>query len=148
MRQAGRAEVDVLLQPSNTWGPVGEYHFRNNALRAVENGFTHVRCSAGGYSGVATPLYSFVHHVATLNQKTVLFTVPLRPRVRTFYVAAGYLFEVMNLAAAAALLVLAAIPRPTAARLLPWLAADTAPQHDSLPGSEPNILRDERVQLL
>jgi len=111
LRQAGSAGVDLLLQPSNTWGPIGAYHFRENALRAVENGFTHVRCNSGGFSGVATPLFDFVHHTASLSRKTLLFSVPLRRHTWTPYASGGlHLLEWLNLAAAVCMLAMLCIP--------------------------------------
>lgn len=111
LRQAGAAGVDLLLQPSNTWGPIGEYHFRNNALRAVEGGFTYLRCSAGGYSGVADPLFTFVHHQASLNRDVLAFSVPLQGHVWTPYAhGAGALLEGLNAAAAALLCVAVLLP--------------------------------------
>ena len=41
--QAGHQGVDILLQPSWTWGLVGPRHWAGDALRAVENGFTLFR---------------------------------------------------------------------------------------------------------
>lgn len=38
--------VSILLQPSWTWGPIGERHFAVDALRAVENGATLFRRAA------------------------------------------------------------------------------------------------------
>lgn len=120
LRQAGAAGVNVLLQPSNTWGPIGAYHFRENALRAVENGFTHVRCSSGGYSGAATPFYSFVHHIATLDYSTVAFAVPLREPLWTPYSRlAGFLVEPAVAAAALAFSLLASLPEDFVRRRLP-----------------------------
>jgi hypothetical protein len=124
LRQAGAARVSVLLQPSNTWGPIGDYHFRTNALRAVENGFTHIRCSSGGYSGAATPFYSFVHRVATLRNATVSFTVPLRRGpVWTVYSHGGFVFEWAIAAMALAIAILTILPSGFARRCLPQRVA-------------------------
>lgn len=43
IRQAGWKNASILLQPSWTWGPMGQRHFVVNALRAVENGATLFR---------------------------------------------------------------------------------------------------------
>lgn len=110
LRQAAAARVDVLLQPSNTWGPIGAYHFADNALRAVEGGFTHVRCSSGGYSGVATARRSFVHHIASLNARALSLSVPLSRALWTPYAHGGFLLEWVVLAAAVALWLLMALP--------------------------------------
>jgi len=52
MLQAGRAQVDLLLQPAWTWGPIGKWHSEIDAIRAVELGFHTLRCASSGYSGV------------------------------------------------------------------------------------------------
>ena len=46
MRQAGAGRAAVALQPSETWGPKSfrERHATGNALRALENGYTLIRC--------------------------------------------------------------------------------------------------------
>jgi len=44
--------VDLLLQPSWTWGAILTRHMEGNAVRAVENGFSLLRCSSQGESGV------------------------------------------------------------------------------------------------
>jgi len=84
--QAGRDEVDLLLQPSWTWGPIGLWHSENNAMRAVELGFTLFRCSSNGYSGVYTPngasLYS---HPMLIQGDLEGISIPITKRVWTWY---------------------------------------------------------------
>ncbi|CAI5930754.1 unnamed protein product [Closterium sp. NIES-64] len=55
--QAGRQGVDILLQPSWTWGAIGHVTFETDAVRAAENGLTLLRCSSIGVSGVVSPYY-------------------------------------------------------------------------------------------
>lgn len=43
--------VDLFLQPSWTWNDINRRHFNENAIRALENGFTMFRCSSDGESG-------------------------------------------------------------------------------------------------
>lgn len=50
-KEAGRARVALMLQPSWTWGPLGQLHAFDSAIRGVENGFAVFRCSSGGVSG-------------------------------------------------------------------------------------------------
>jgi len=47
VRKGGREGVSLLLQPSWTWGPLGQLHAYGSAVRAVENGFNLFRCSSG-----------------------------------------------------------------------------------------------------
>lgn len=46
-KEAGRARVALMLQPSWTWGPLGQLHAFDSAIRGVENGFAVFRCSSG-----------------------------------------------------------------------------------------------------
>ncbi|CAI7901499.1 unnamed protein product [Closterium sp. NIES-54] len=66
IRQAGRQGVDILLQPSWTWGTIGHVTLQTDAVRAAENGLTLLRCSSIGVSGVVSPYYR------TLNAQCVL----------------------------------------------------------------------------
>ncbi|MCP5066337.1 MAG: apolipoprotein N-acyltransferase [bacterium] len=50
IRQAGRADVDIALDPSWDWKPIDPYHTWVSAVRAVENGFSLVRQTNDGLS--------------------------------------------------------------------------------------------------
>jgi apolipoprotein N-acyltransferase len=52
MRQAGQKNADVLLLPSGDWKEVSPYHGDMAKMRAVENGFSLVRCVSGARSSV------------------------------------------------------------------------------------------------
>lgn len=49
VKEAGRARVALMLQPSWTWGPLGQLHAFDSAIRGVENGFAVFRCSSGAW---------------------------------------------------------------------------------------------------
>ncbi|KAG2439485.1 hypothetical protein HXX76_004839 [Chlamydomonas incerta] len=115
-RQAGAARVDLLLQPSWTWGAVGPRHFAANTLRAVENGLTILRCSSAGVSGVLGPRGQVRHYLLTGQRDVLTFELPIQPRVRTLYVLAGWLLEWANLAAAVAMWAALLVPRSYAAQ--------------------------------
>lgn len=51
-KEAGRARVALMLQPSWTWGPLGQLHAFDSAIRGVENGFAVFRCSSGAVLGL------------------------------------------------------------------------------------------------
>ena len=50
------SQVDLVLQPSWTWGAILSRHMEGDAVRAVENGFSMLRCSSQGESGVVSLL--------------------------------------------------------------------------------------------
>lgn len=85
--QAGQNQVDLMLQASWTWGPIGTFHARGNSLRAIENGFTMLRCGSSGMSGVftATSDSPYQQQFATLSNQTLIFQLPRLPYTRTTY---------------------------------------------------------------
>lgn len=87
--QAGAAGVDILLQPSWTWGSLGPRHMAGNALRAVENGFTLFRCSSVGLSGVVLPRGQAAGQMVTGSRDLLTFQLPVRTHVRTLYLLGG-----------------------------------------------------------
>ncbi|CAM9314280.1 unnamed protein product, partial [Ectocarpus fasciculatus] len=108
IHQAGLRAVDVMLQPVWTWQSMGPRHFDNNALRAIENGFTLFRCSSDGVSGVISGrgAWGSVTSSQTITghdtAKPALFQLPVGVRKlpkadgvldRTFYVICGFAFD-------------------------------------------------------
>ncbi|KAI7889834.1 carbon-nitrogen hydrolase [Mucor mucedo] len=92
--QASDHGIDIMLQPSWTWGPIGTYHGQGNALRPLENGFTLFRCVSQGVSGIFEPTNSvFQQKVASNNVESYLFYLPLVKRIRTLYASIGDLFS-------------------------------------------------------
>ncbi|KAI9482636.1 carbon-nitrogen hydrolase [Zychaea mexicana] len=94
IRQASRHNVDVMLQASWTWGPIGTYHANSNSLRAVENGITVLRCGSQSLSGVFEPTLNgiFSQQVAVTNDAEYLFYLPIQKRSKTLYGFTGDLF--------------------------------------------------------
>ncbi|KAI8141004.1 carbon-nitrogen hydrolase [Fennellomyces sp. T-0311] len=92
--QASKYNIDVMLQPSWTWGPIGTYHSRGNALRAVENGFTMLRCGSQGFSGVFEPALNgiYTQHVPAITDSEYIFHLPIQKRAGTLYGYTGDLF--------------------------------------------------------
>lgn len=92
--QANTHKVDLMLQPSWTWGPIGTYHEQSNIIRAVENGFTLFRCVSQGISGVFEPTLNSAYNqkVASINNDKYLFYLPLQKRVATLYSYIGNVF--------------------------------------------------------
>ncbi|CAI7823429.1 unnamed protein product [Closterium sp. NIES-54] len=57
IRQAGRQGVDILLEPSWSWGATGHLLSDGDTVRAAENGLTLLRCCSVGVSGIVSPHY-------------------------------------------------------------------------------------------
>lgn len=50
INQAGKKNVDIMLVPANDWEKITPYHANLSKLRAIENGFSMVRCTGQGLS--------------------------------------------------------------------------------------------------
>lgn len=50
INQAGKKNVDIMLVPANDWRKITPYHANMSKLRAIENGFSMVRCTGRGLS--------------------------------------------------------------------------------------------------
>ncbi|KAI8139989.1 carbon-nitrogen hydrolase [Fennellomyces sp. T-0311] len=94
IRQASKHNVDVMVQSSWTWGPEGTYHGRSNGLRAVENGFTMLRCGSQGLSGVFEPTLNGIYsqNVPAITDTQYLFHLPIQKRAKTLYGYTGDVF--------------------------------------------------------
>ena len=99
IRQASGKGVDILLQPSWTWGSVGPRSFDNEALRAIENGLTLFRCSSDGVSGIVSggsSLGSLITAQVITDHSpnsTLLMQLPIVNRKITLYSACGFVFD-------------------------------------------------------
>ncbi|CAI5533809.1 unnamed protein product [Closterium sp. Naga37s-1] len=87
--QAGRQGVDILLQPSWTWGAIGHVTFETDAVRAAENGLTLLRCSSIGVSGVVSPYYRTLAAQEGLDTGLLTMVLPLLPHAQALYPYAG-----------------------------------------------------------
>lgn len=136
VRQAGSADVDILLVPSSDWRSVATWHAQQAPFRAVENGVALVRPTRLGISLATDGQGRLLGHKAdyfVASDQTLVVSVPTQG-VRTWYVVIG---DAVAVAAAVGLLVLAGAawwPR----RRRP------APEAPAQPGSE----EPERTALL
>ncbi|KXZ52334.1 hypothetical protein GPECTOR_10g966 [Gonium pectorale] len=139
IRAAGAAGADLLLQPSWTWGDVGPRHFAANSLRAIENGLTILRCSSSGVSGVIGPRGAAMHALPTGEREVMTMELLLEPHLPTAFArGGGWALEWANLAAAALLWGLAALPRSVLEGWLRggrWQAGEWDEEEDAEPGS-------------
>ena len=112
LRQAGVEDVDILLQPSWTWGAIGIRHFSGNALRAIENGFTLFRCSSDGVSGIVSPRGVVWAQAYTGHDPTIptTFSLPIWSHIKTFYSSVGFVFDWLCVVAAGFIFIFILIP--------------------------------------
>ncbi|KAG0086826.1 hypothetical protein BGZ93_007159 [Podila epicladia] len=85
MAQGGQQEVDILLQPSWTWGSIGRLEAVMQSFRAVENGFTLFRCGSWAPSTAYDPYRQLLGYKENLGEGTFTAEVPLRRNVKTIY---------------------------------------------------------------
>ncbi len=90
LAQAGRAGVDLVLDPSNDWRAIDPWHTRMASFRAIEQGFNLVRQTSGGLSAAfdyqGRVLGTMDHY--TSDERTLVARVPTRG-VRTVYSRLG-----------------------------------------------------------
>ena len=89
IRQAGQNNVDLMLQPSETWGPIGAFHASMDSFRSIENGFTMVRCSDYGESRSVDNLGRLISRKASGKKGTYIAEVPFPRSKFTLYSAIG-----------------------------------------------------------
>jgi apolipoprotein N-acyltransferase len=93
LRQAGRANADLLLVPASDWADIGRIHHAMASFRAVENGAALVRSARWGTSAVVDALgrtLALTDHRLPGADAAVAF-VPIR-HVRTTYARVGDAF--------------------------------------------------------
>ena len=79
MRQAGAADVDILLVPSSDWDSVAAWHAQQAPFRAVENGVAMVRPTRQGISLATDGQGRLLGHKAdyfVADEQTLVVSVP------------------------------------------------------------------------
>jgi apolipoprotein N-acyltransferase len=133
MHQAGAKRAALALQPAQTWGPRAfrKRHALGNGLRAVENGYTLLRCGSDGVAAAIGP-HLEVHAWAETGAEGIVrmaLPSPAALRIDTVFArAGGWLFGWACVAAAAAAAAVTLAPE----RALPpaWRCAAAA--HDTV----------------
>ncbi|KAI9356752.1 hypothetical protein DFJ73DRAFT_822230 [Zopfochytrium polystomum] len=106
--RAGAGGADLAIELANDWGLTS--YLRTSTLtkhRTIENGFTLFRCASSssssssysprGLSGAFSPRGEVLHLQETSTNEdgrieTAAFKFPVKPRIATLYVRAGWLF--------------------------------------------------------
>eukprot|EP00301_Raphidiophrys_heterophryoidea_P026087 c8915_g1_i1.p1 GENE.c8915_g1_i1~~c8915_g1_i1.p1 ORF type:complete len:325 (+),score=87.75 c8915_g1_i1:736-1710(+) len=111
VQQAGAAKVDLLIQPSQTWGPIRELHSMMDSTRAVENGLTLLRCSSYGFSGIYNTYHRTLASYESAGEGLMIAQLPLTKHTHTMYAAMGEWFGWLCLSVVGILLVLLVVAR-------------------------------------
>jgi apolipoprotein N-acyltransferase len=91
VRQAGRAEADILLLPSSDWTSIAAWHAQQAPFRAAENGMALVRPTRQGISLATDAQGRLVGHKAdyfVADDQTLVTSVPTEG-THTIYVTIG-----------------------------------------------------------
>jgi len=105
IRQAGRADADIALDPSWDWKPIDPFHTWVSATRAVENGFSLFRQTNDGLSAAVDyqgRVLATMDHFTT-HERVMVSEVPTKG-VTTVYSRIGNLFAWFCVAALAVFL--------------------------------------------
>lgn len=89
MHQASSQGVDLLIQPSWTWGPIAPWHAHMDSFRAVEQGMNLLRCGSYGLSTIYDAYHNSVQRIVTAGLSSIPLTIPLTKRVSTIYSVIG-----------------------------------------------------------
>lgn len=98
VRQAGKADVDILFAPSNDWKEVVYPHAQVAFVRAIENGFSLVRPARQGLSIVTDPMGRIIGQLNYFHTQDYVLTahVPIK-KVSTLYPTIGNAFTLFCL---------------------------------------------------
>jgi apolipoprotein N-acyltransferase len=108
IRQAGKANTDIMLAPSNDWKPVRRLHSRMASFRAIENGFSLLRATGNGVSaGFDYQGRRLAASDSFENDQHLMITDLPRKGVTTLYARIGDVFAMLASLALIALFVLA-----------------------------------------
>lgn len=90
IRQAGQADVDIMLVPANDWSTIRFMHTQMAIFRAVENGFSLIRSTGHGWSAASDyhgRVLATLDYVST-SERLMIADVP-KQGVRTMYTILG-----------------------------------------------------------
>ena len=92
------AGTDLMLGASRYWSSIGWILWADNVFRAIENGFTLVKCSETGMSGSADPYGRVLASKPTTIGEVYTMQIPVQTHVWTWYRnAGGWLFGWISL---------------------------------------------------
>jgi apolipoprotein N-acyltransferase len=96
MHQLSSNQVDLLVQPSWTWGPIAPWHAHMDSLRAVEQGVHLLRCGSFGLSTLYDPYHNVIHRVVVGGKSVVPMELPAMKKMNTIYSMTGDVLPVFT----------------------------------------------------
>ena len=85
-------DADLVIGPSNYFAGIGQNFWEHNIFRAIENGFTLIKCSEYGITGSVDPYGRPIVAFPTLDNEVHTFEVPVQKGVDTVYGNGGWMF--------------------------------------------------------
>lgn len=93
INKAGKENVDIMLVPANDWKAITPLHANMSKLRAIENGFSLVRCTGNGLSIATDHLGKTLCELDYYKTKEqiMISDIPIKG-VKTIYAQIGDIF--------------------------------------------------------
>ena len=93
INQTGKKDIDIMLVPAHDWKMIDQYHSNMAKLRAIENGFSMVRCTGDGITLVTDYHGKTLGQLNSFNTKEniMISDVPIKGTV-TLYTKTGDIF--------------------------------------------------------
>eukprot|EP00804_Cyclotella_cryptica_P027164 CCRYP_016077-RA/>CCRYP_016077-RA protein AED:0.19 eAED:0.19 QI:0/-1/0/1/-1/1/1/0/546 len=85
-------DADLVIGPSWYWASIGYNLWGHNTFRAIENGFTLIKCSEYGMTGALDPYGRPMVAFPTLNEDVHTFEVPVQRGIGTVFGSGGWIF--------------------------------------------------------
>lgn len=84
--------ADLAFGPSWYWASIGYSFWKHNTFRAIENGFSLIKCAEEGISGAVDPYGRTLVALPTLMDEVHVMEVPVQPGVATVFGSWGWVF--------------------------------------------------------
>lgn len=86
------SNADIVLGASWYWASIGFMFWEHNIFRAIENGFTIIKCAQDGITGAVDPYGRALAAVPTSDNEVHLMEVPVQNGVFTLFRVCGWVF--------------------------------------------------------
>jgi len=89
-RQASNS--DLVIGASWYWASIGNSFWNHNIFRAIENGFTMIKCAEEGITGGVDPYGRTLVAIPSLMNEVHVMEIPVQKGITTFYSILGWAF--------------------------------------------------------